>query len=327
MRTFDYCSDICTFSEGMMENTGSKADYEQILMVKTAWYYYIENYTQQSISDLLGISRAKVINLLEKARQTGIIQFNIRHDSDHRMKLEQDIIKRYGLNDVFTIPRGETLHDLRESIAQAAAMYISKRCGENAFINIGYGQTTSLVLNHLAGMVEKTINVVSLTGGVNFYLPNAYQGAFNARLYLIPSPLSIPDKVAHDCICELPSLREISRLIPLSSMTIVGIGGMVNDATVVKNGVFTENDFVYLRMQGAVGDVLSRFVDKDGNPINTPVTGHLVGTSLEELKALKNVIGVAGGKDKVEAIRAILRGGYLDVLITDEDTAEALLKE
>ncbi|MBP0981204.1 MAG: sugar-binding transcriptional regulator [Oscillospiraceae bacterium] len=310
-----------------MEITKSKADYEQILMVKTAWYYYVENYTQQSISELLGISRAKVISLLEKARQTGVIQFNIRQDSDHRMKLEQDLIKRYGLNDVFTIPGGDTLQNLRESMAQAAAMYISKRCGENAFINIGYGQTTSLVLNHLASMVEKPINVVSLTGGVNFYLPNAYPGAFNARLYLIPSPLSIPDKAAHDCICKLPSLEEISRLIPLASMSVIGIGGMVNDATIVKNGVFSENDFVYLRMQGAVGDVLSRFVDKEGKPIDTPMLGHLVGTSLEELKALKNVIGVAGGPDKVDAIRAVLRGGYLDVLITDEDTAEALLNE
>lgn len=310
-----------------MDSCRSKTDYEQILMVKTAWYYYMENYTQQSISELLGISRAKVINLLEKARQTGVIQFNIRQDSDHRMKLEQDLIKRYGLNDVFTVPGGETLPNLRESIAQAAAMYIAKRCGENAFINMGYGQTTSMILNHLASMVEKPINVVSLTGGVNFYLPNAYPGVFNARLYLIPSPLFISDKSAHDFICREPSLEEIFRLIPLSSMSVVGIGSMDNDATIVKNGVFSENDFLYLRMQGAVGDVLSRFVDKNGTAMDMPMHEHLVGTSLEKLKDLQNVVGVAGGPNKVEAIRAVLRGGYLDVLITDEDTAEALLRE
>ena len=43
-------------------------DYEDSLIVKTAWYYYIENMTQQKISEKLGISRMKVIKLLEKAR-------------------------------------------------------------------------------------------------------------------------------------------------------------------------------------------------------------------------------------------------------------------
>ena len=310
-----------------MDNIETRFDYEHILMVKTAWYYYMENYTQQSISDLLGISRAKVISLLEKARQTGIIQFNIRQDSDHRMKLEQDLIARYGLNDVFTIPGGNNLANLRESIAQAAAMYIAKRCGDGAFINMGYGHTTSSVLNHLANMVEKPINVVSLTGGVNFYLPNAYPTVFNAKLYLIPAPLFLSDKATRDSICREPSIEEIFRMIPLSSMSVVGIGSLNNDATIVKNGIFSENDFTYLRMRGAMGDVLSNFIDVNGEPVEMPKHEQLVGTSIEQLKKLKNVIGVAGGASKVDAIRAVLRGGYLDVLITDEDTAEALLRD
>lgn len=63
-------------------------NYEEILMVKTAWYYYIENYTQQKISELLGISRIRVIRLLEKARQNGIVSFRIRQDNNRRMQVE-----------------------------------------------------------------------------------------------------------------------------------------------------------------------------------------------------------------------------------------------
>ena len=48
-------------------------------------------------------------------------------------------------------------------------------------------------------------------------------------------------------------------------------------------------------------------------------------TSLEKLKSLNNVIGVAAGKIKVEAIRAVLRGRILDTLITDTETAEGIL--
>ena len=49
-------------------------------------------------------------------------------------------------------------------------------------------------------------------------------------------------------------------------------------------------------------------------------------TPLEKLRAMDNVVGLAAGAQKVEAIRAVLRGGYLDVLITDEPTAALLLK-
>ena len=59
--------------------------HEETLMVKAAWYYYMENYTQQNISTLLGVSRVRVIRLLEKARQDGIISFHIRQDSDRRI--------------------------------------------------------------------------------------------------------------------------------------------------------------------------------------------------------------------------------------------------
>ena len=63
-----------------LDTSSAKQNYEEMLTVKAAWYYYMENYTQQTISDLLGISRTKVVNLLEKARQSGVVQFSIRQD-------------------------------------------------------------------------------------------------------------------------------------------------------------------------------------------------------------------------------------------------------
>ena len=55
-------------------------DYEESLMTKAAWYYYFEEMTQQQVAQLMGISRMRVIRLLDKARQTGIIQFKLRKD-------------------------------------------------------------------------------------------------------------------------------------------------------------------------------------------------------------------------------------------------------
>ena len=121
------------------------------------------------------------------------------------------------------------------------------------------------------------------------------------------------------------SVMELSRMTALAQMTVVGIGAMHESATIFKSGVLNTNDFLYLRMQGAVGDLLSHFFDKEGRVLQTPIEERLISTPLETLKTLHNVIGVAAGDSKVDAIRAALRGQYLDVLITDDRTAEKAL--
>ena len=304
----------------------AKLDYENILMIRAAWYYYMENYTQQRISELLGVSRARVIGLLEKARQTGVIQFRIRQDGNRYIKAEQDLISRFGLKDVFTVPKADSLANLNESIAQAAAMYIIRRLKGGDFLNVGYGDTTSRILNHLAIAAQLPLNVVSLAGGVNCYLPNTNSNVFNARLYLIPSPLLLSSAAVRDSLRQEPDVEEIFRMIPLSSMSVVGIGCLSDRATIVKNGILNNNDFTFLKMQGAVGDVLSHFLDKNGQVVSHDLEGRLMSTPMDQLRTLENVIGAAGGPDKAEAILAVLRGGYLDVLITDEDTAQLLLE-
>lgn len=313
---------------GSMEESKRRMDYEHLLMVKATWYYYIENYTQQTISQLLGVSRGKVIALLERARQTGLIQFSIRQDSSRRMALEQALMERFHLKDIFIVPAAATLLDLKESVAQAAAMYILRRAEPGAYINIGYGDTTRRILNHLATSAEQVMNVVSLTGGVNYYLPSNHPSSiFNARLYLTPAPLLVSTPELRGALWEEPDVQEINRMIPLSSMSVVGIGHMGDDATIIQNGCLSKNDFTILRMQGAVGDLLSHFLDENGEAIALQLEQRLISTPLEVLRKLRNVVGVAGGAAKVDAIRSVLRGRYLDVLITDEETGQLLLQQ
>ena len=141
----------------------------------------------------------------------------------------------------------------------------------------------------------------------------------------MPAPLLASSKEMADAIRQESSISEISRMIGLSQLTVVGIGSTHPSATVLRSGILSQNDMLYLTMNGAVGDVLSHFIDKDGRLVETPLEERLISTPLQTLRELQNVIGVAAGPHKVEAIRAVLRGGYLDVLITDEQTASHLI--
>lgn len=303
-------------------------NYEESLMVKAAWYYYFENMTQQAIADRLSISRMRVIKLLETARQTGVIQFRLRSDGIGMVEQSQRLINQYHLKDVFLIPEvdQDEAHP-NESIARAGAMYIADRLGENACVSVGYGDTLSRTINHLATMVQNPVTCISLTGGVSNYLPNTRSNVFNARLYLMPAPLlaSSPEMAA--AMREESSVSEIIRMTDLSSFTLVGIGALGENATIFHSGLLSPTDMFFLKMNHAVGDVLGHFIDKDGQLIHTPIEDRLISTPLEHIREMSNVIGLAAGADKIEAIRAVLRGGYLDILITDEATANLLLKD
>ena len=295
------------------------------LATKAAWYYYMEDNTQAQIAEVMGISRAKVIRLLEEARAQGIVQFSFRKNDSQRVSAEQLLIDRFGLKDAFVVPTPLDSSAINQSIAQSAAHYVSDHLREDGYLNIGYGDTVSRMLGFLAKNREESLNVVSLTGGVNYYLPTVGTTAYSMRLFLTPSPLVVSSRQVRDALLDEKSLQDVSTMTEYADMSVVGIGAAVEGATVLRNGILNEGELTVLKMQGAVGDILNHFVDKDGNLIQTEIEDRVISTDLDKLRQLKNVVGVAGGKDKVTAIKAVLNGGYLNVLITDSDTAAELL--
>jgi DNA-binding transcriptional regulator LsrR (DeoR family) len=303
-------------------------DFEEELLTKASWYYYMEKKTQQEISVLLGVSRIRIIRLLEKANATGVVQFRLRENSAHRMNIEKRLIERYGLSDAFVIPAvpGAEIAGVNDSIADAAAMYIANRMRPGAFINIGYGDTAGKTLNNLAKIAEEPISFISLTGGVSLYLPNARSNVFNARLFLIPAPLIVSSKEKAGAVMGEPQVKDIFKMISMASFTILGIGGMNDEATILKTGVLSKNDLLHLKMQGAVGDILCHYIDKAGNTLATPFGDRLISTPLSLIKTLPNVIGVAAGMEKLAAIRGCLSYGYINTLITNEETGKRLVE-
>ncbi len=295
------------------------------LATKAAWYYYMEDNTQAQIAEVMGVSRAKVIRLLEEARAQGIVQFSFRKNDSQRVSAEQLLIDRFGLKDAFVVPTPLDSSAINQSIAQGAAHYVSDHLREDGYLNIGYGDTVSRMLGFLAKNREESLNVVSLTGGVSYYLPSVGTTAYSMHLFLTPSPLVVSSRQVRDALLDEKSLQDVSTMTEYADMSVVGIGAAVEGATVLRNGILNEGELTVLKMQGAVGDVLNHFMDKDGTLIKTEIEDRVISTDLDKLRQLKNVVGVAGGKDKVSAIKAVLNGGYLNVLITDSDTAAELL--
>ena len=107
---------------------------------------------------------------------------------------------------------------------------------------------------------------------------------------------------------------------------IVGVGTPTADATIVQMGYLEALDIRSLRDQQVVGDILGQFFDASGRVVPLPIHDRRIGIELSDLAQIPKVVGVAGGLHKVEAILGALRGGYLDVLVTNELAALRLLE-
>ncbi len=303
------------------------------LLVKVSWYYFIENMTQQQISELLNIPRMRVVKLLGQARSEGIVQFKLKQSIEDIMGIELSLKKKYSLNDAVVIPEIKP-ENIKSSISKAAALYIDEKANLNDFLNIGFGDTVSQTVSELIYNTDKNITFVSLTGGVSYYTSSIIKGAHyrsssktTPNIYIIPAPLLGSTAEAAQIYLHEPTIKEIFSMNRLANLSLIGIGAMNKDASIFKSNIASQNDFQILKLKGAVGDLLSYFFDINGNLIESDFHDRLISTSMISLKSFQNTIAVAGGEEKHVAIRAALNCGYIDVLITDEKTARFLIDE
>lgn len=300
-------------------------DTQRNLIEKICWCYYFENLTQEQIAKKFSITRVRVVNLLQEARKLNIVSFTINHKNRNLSELERNIVEKFGIKDCYIVPTPTDKNRLNEIIGKAASNYINQILNASSVLNIGYGATVSHCINTLAATCSNPFTAFSLTGGVNYYLPNIVNDVFKAKLRLHPTPLILSKPEIAKEIKEQNDVIWINNMIKTGTITIFGLGAMDENATVINNGSFSTNDFIYLKRLGAVGDVLGHFIDKNGNIVDKNLDSRIISTDLEDLKALPNTIAAAGGAIKIDIIYAALKAKFLHILVTDEDTAKLLL--
>jgi DNA-binding transcriptional regulator LsrR (DeoR family) len=111
-------------------------------------------------------------------------------------------------------------------------------------------------------------------------------------------------------------------------IALVGIGAATPSSHLTQGvNFFSDEQFARARELGAVGEINLRFLDKDGNPVRSELDDVIIGVELEQLRRAERRIGVSVGSRKHPAVLAALRGGWVNVLVTDIDTATFLLEK
>lgn len=308
---------------------------EHRLCARIARLYFHRDLTQEQIGDQLGLSRVKVNRMLRLAKDAGVVDVRVQGVEEPTEALTDSLIAQWRLRDARVVPHTETPEGLIASLARSASAWLADQLQPGIRVGFGLGRTISQLPESF--QVDGPTNCVfseiegaapDESAGFASYNVTARMGAIaGARTEFIYAPTFVSDSALRDRLAEEPSIARALERARQSDIVMQSVGTVSESALLRIHGVLTDTDLAHLKAQGAVGDALGHYFDADGRHIPFRTDDTHLGLTLDDLKKVPLSALVAGGTDKLSSITGALRGGFFNVVVTDVETARALVEE
>ncbi|TFD58803.1 sugar-binding transcriptional regulator [Cryobacterium suzukii] len=313
------------------------SDTDELLSIRAAELYYEENQTQDEIGVILRLTRWKVGRLLASAKANGFIRIEIVHPRARRLPIERRLRESTGLTDAIVVSSAgvSSEAELQSRTAQAAADFLAGLRPIPRTLGISWGRTLHDVSVHLKQGWAPGVNVVQINGGVSLNqrtgtaastaVTIAHKG--DGAATLLPSP-AIFERLETKQAMEAD--RTVAGVLALgrnAQAYLFSAGQADANSALVDSGYLTVEQIDDLVSRGAVGDVVGRYIDANGRIVDAELNERTVGIQIDQLRRAPLTIAVISGNNKHAIARAVVRNGLCTVLVTDEDTANALLQE
>lgn len=309
---------------------------ERRSLVKIANLYYNDSWTQEQIAKKLGVSRPVISKSLQKAREHKIIEIFIKDETVHTVNLEKKLEEHFGLEDAIVVPiSGQTPGVVKQSVAQAGAYYLSKNIKKAKKIGISWGTTLEALVKEYPYEMKENITIFPLEGGMGRKKVEIHSNQLAYELakkiggscsYLY-APAMTETSELRERLMKMNDIKEVLQEAATVDIALVGLSNPYVQSTLEDIGYLNQDDLEQLRQLGVVGDMGFRFFDRNGRHVDSTFNKKVIGISLEQLQHIQKVIGVVSGSHKAESVLAALKGGYINVLVLDEQTATELLYE
>jgi DNA-binding transcriptional regulator LsrR (DeoR family) len=301
---------------------------------RAGWLYYVAGNTQDQIALKLGVSRQSAQRLVSLARSEGLVRVQIDHPIAHCLELAEQMKHRYALRFCDICPTDPGAPDSLAGLAENASMELERwmRREEPIIVAVGTGRTLKAAVDMLPRMDCSRHRVVSLTGSITPEGTAAYYNVvftlsdrLAVRSFPMPLPVFVSSPEERIMLHAQAIIRPTLDLSGQADVTFIGIGALDDDAPLYVDGFLSKAELRDLQKAGAAGEIVGWSYDAEGRLISGQTNERVASAPIPARdKAL--VIALAKGERKLAAIAGALRGGLINGLITDEATAEALLK-
>ncbi|MCW3158945.1 sugar-binding transcriptional regulator [Micropruina sonneratiae] len=307
-------------------------------LVKAARLYYEDGLSQGEVARVLGLSGATVSRVLAAARDQGIVEVRI-HDPRSPVRrvaeLEQRLVDEFGLTEA-RVGAPNASADALQSVGRLAADLFGERLGQMRRVGLSWGSTLEAFVAEVPERVVPLLKVLPLAGG-NPGLDMAAAGgtlvqALARRCGVQPSRFLAPAVVesphTKQAFVAESSIRTALERAAEVDHAFVGVGtlGVRSSVTIVEDMKLSEAELATFLAQKPAGDISGRFFDDTGAEVGPPTSDRVIGLSLDDLRRVPCVIGLAAGQEKARGFRAALRTGVLDIAVLDVALAQAVLQ-
>ena len=302
------------------------------LMAEIASLYYIEKKTQAKIGKDFGYSRSAISRLLLKAEKERIVKISIDYPIQRDSYLEQRLVNEFDLEAAYVIKRKQYTYDQAlRMVGRVGAMYLEQHIQGGMVISIGWGTAVFEVVNALPHLPLENVRIAQVMGAngskSNTQIDGPEIASFlasklNGSYQVLHSPLFLDSETACSLLKSQKQIRETFNLAYQSDFVLLGVGTIDIDpkiSSIFRSGFINEKEVMDIKKKGGIGNFCGIIIDKNGQVMNIEINHRTMAVDLSKLRNNKRkIIGVAAGYEKSEAIKAVLNGRWLDVLITDQ---------
>lgn len=301
---------------------------------RAAWLYYFAGYTQERIARYLGVSRQTAQRMISLALREKLVRIRMEHPILRCMELSHAMTTTFGLKHCEVVPSDPQAPQGVAGLAQAAAVAMERAlsCTRPLVVSVGTGRSLRAAVEDLEPMNRPQHLIVARLGHM---MPDGLATPFNVVVRLAdrinashyPMPLPIYARNAREraLYAMLDPVRQIHDLSARADVTFMGIGNIGPDGPLSMDGFMSQDEVAGYIDAGAVGEVTGWIFDAEGRLIEGLANDRVNSVPLRQATDSHPIHAVAAGVSKAAAIRAAIRGGFINCLVTNEATAEAVL--
>lgn len=310
-------------------------DEERSLAIRAAWLHYVGGLRQAEVAKRIGVPSVKAHRLIARAVAEGAVKVTIEGEIIECIELGEALCSRYGLKTCEVAPDLEEEGLPLRTLGLAGASLLRRwlEGGEETTIGVSHGRTIAEAVHSMPRIETKGIKFVSLFGGLtrNFAanphdVMHLLAEKTGAPAYVMPVPFFANTAEDREVLLSQRGVAEIIAMGENAPLKFVGLGTVKPETQLVTSGMIEPAEIKAIDKAGGVGEMLGHFFDRNGEIVETALSPRTLSVSMDYARD-QDIIALAGGPGKIDAIRAILNSGKLSGLVTDERTAKALLQD
>ncbi len=307
---------------------------ETELIFRAARMYYEGHFSQEQVATELHTSRSNVSRMLSDAKRLGFVEIRVVSPTHRHEALSSQLSGLLKINDVQVITNAA--NDLTlNTVGRAAAKALLNGLRDNQTIAISWGRGLEATVVNVHSQHLSGLKVTQLMGSISSISTSVSAEevgrnlAKNLNAQFVPflAPVVVSNGKIRDSLLEEESISKSLQLARTAHVALVGIGSVGSSSSEMVFGEFklSKSERAIL-VQDHAGDIAARFYKHNGTSLSAKMDSRVIGLTLDEIRLIPRVIGVASGAEKIQGVVGAARAGLIDTLILDLACANSIVK-